>query len=253
MVPLPAFQLPVLEHHHIIPKSELQTWIGLKRRGWLPEETKEHPEHEPRDDLLMCKNHHSGFDECHFFIRFLPDVRKFVFTNYSCDEDFQEFYGKAIALGNRDRYVPFPSLFIIHEMRVRGRHRFQPSDIDLPDDILWQQWISASGVYNNVSDSFSRRTPPGSRSDDVSARPLPEAWTATIGTGVTPPGRRRITLNADVIDEILAATRASPSWKACKMEGTSWDGTAEENIQKYGSSVGVQDSQDSEPEDPIED
>ncbi|KAL5531711.1 hypothetical protein ACEPAG_4588 [Sanghuangporus baumii] len=175
----------------------------------------------------MCKNHRSAFDEYYFFIRFLPDVRKFVFINYSGDEDFQEFHGKAIALDNKDRYVPLPSLFIIHEMRVRGRHPFQSPDIELPDDIPW--------------------------SGDVSARPLQEAWTATLGTGDTPPGRRRITLNADVIAEILAATRASPSWKACQMEGTSWDGTAEGNIQEYVSSIGVQDSQEPEPEDPRED
>ncbi|OCB86384.1 hypothetical protein A7U60_g6502 [Sanghuangporus baumii] len=183
----------------------------------------------------------------------MKQVRKFVFINHSRDEDFQEFHGKAIALDNRDRYAPFPSLFIIHEMRVRGRHPFQPSDIDLPDDIPWQQRISAGGVYNDVSDSFNRRAPPGSRSGNVSARPLPQTWRATKGTGDTLPGGRRITLNADVIAEILAATRASPSWKACKMEGISWDGTAEENIQKYVSSIGVQDSQESGPEDPKDD
>ena len=47
-------------------------------------------------------------------------------------------------------------------------------------------------------------------------------------------------LNADVIDDILAATYASASWKACQMEGTSWAGTGEENIKKYVSSIGVQ-------------
>jgi len=50
-----------------------------------------------------------------------------------------------------------------------------------------------------------------------------------------------LALNPDVIADILAATRAMPSWKACQMEGTGWTGTAEENIQKYVSSIGVQD------------
>ncbi|KAF8338519.1 hypothetical protein F5887DRAFT_982643 [Amanita rubescens] len=50
-----------------------------------------------------------------------------------------------------------------------------------------------------------------------------------------------LALNADVIADILAATRAMPSWKACQVEGTDWTGTAEENIQKYISSIGVQD------------
>src|SRR5216684_8247246 len=48
-----------------------------------------------------------------------------------------------------------------------------------------------------------------------------------------------LVLDTDTIVTILAATRGSNSWKACQMEGTSWDGTAEENIQKYVSSVGI--------------
>lgn len=48
-------------------------------------------------------------------------------------------------------------------------------------------------------------------------------------------------LNADVVGDILAATYAMPSWKACQMEGTRWTGTGEENIKKYVSSIGVQD------------
>jgi hypothetical protein len=54
-------------------------------------------------------------------------------------------------------------------------------------------------------------------------------------------GQRTVALNADVIADILAATRAVPSWKARQIEGTSWTGTAEENIKKYVSSIGVQD------------
>jgi hypothetical protein len=46
-------------------------------------------------------------------------------------------------------------------------------------------------------------------------------------------------MNADVIAEILTATHAMPSWKACQVDGTSWTGTAQENIEKYVSSIGV--------------
>src|ERR1700733_8013654 len=52
--------------------------------------------------------------------------------------------------------------------------------------------------------------------------------------------KRSLALNADVISEILAATRAMPSWKACEVEGTSWAGAAEENIQKYDTSIGTE-------------
>jgi len=41
-----------------------------------------------------------------------------------------------------------------------------------------------------------------------------------------------------------------PSWKACEVEGTSWTGTAEENIQKYISSIGAQDGYPCRPKRP---
>jgi hypothetical protein len=49
-------------------------WSNLKGRGWIPLQAKGHPRHEPCDALLMCANHHLGFDAYDFFIRFLPDV-----------------------------------------------------------------------------------------------------------------------------------------------------------------------------------
>jgi hypothetical protein len=47
-------------------------------------------------------------------------------------------------------------------------------------------------------------------------------------------------MNDGAIAEILTATRAMPSWRACVMEGTSWTGKAEENIGKYVSLTGAQ-------------
>jgi hypothetical protein len=56
----------------------------------------------------------------------------------------------------------------------------------------------------------------------------------------TGPGMRRLDLNNDVVAEILAASRAMPSWKACEMEGTDWSGTAAENAEKYRPIFGIQ-------------
>jgi hypothetical protein len=50
----------------------------------------------------------------------------------------QDFHGKAIALDIRDHHAPFPSRFILHEMRVRGFHPFEPVQPTMPDDVLWQ-------------------------------------------------------------------------------------------------------------------
>jgi hypothetical protein len=198
----------------------------------------------------MCKTHHGRFDSYGFFIRFFPDVRlirlwfgpsiyskqigKFVFINYSGHPNLQQFHGKAVALDIKDKHAPFPSLFIIHEMRVRGFHPFQPIVPTIPDGIPWQNWILSDHVFDNASDSFKRDRPPPNRNNSVSAQAQqpfhPDGASST---------QRTLALNANVIADILAATHAMPSWKACQVEGTSWTGTAEENIQKYVSSIGV--------------
>ena len=113
----------------------------------------------------------------------------------------------------------------------------------VPDDIMipWQDWILSNHVFDNASDSFKRDRPPPNHNNSFSAQAqLPFHSTTTSADGAS-SSQRTLALNADVIADILAATRAMPSWKACQVEGTSWTGTAEENIQKYVSSIGAQD------------
>ena len=201
----------------------------------------------------MCSNHHNYFDLYYFFIRFLPDVsltclcfessihkkqnRKFVFINYSDAPSLREFHGKTIPLDIQDRHAPFPSLFIIHEMRVRGFHPFAPINPAMSNDIGWQDWILSDGVLDNPSRSFKRNSPP--RNPNSTAQPQPQFPPATTNTGDPSSGGRTLALNVDVIADTLAVTRAMPSWRACQIEGMSWNGTAEENIEKYISSIGV--------------
>jgi len=237
----------ILQHCHIIRDSEPKVWTDLKDRGWIPPQAKIEPRHEPRDGLLMCNNHHTLFDGYAFFIRFLPDIRKFVLVNYSNEPILQQYHGKAIALDIRHRYAPFPSLFIIHAMRVRGFHPFEPLEPAMSDGSPWQDWILSDSVFDNASDSFKRDSPPddGANSDNddtdddsFGTQSQTQFQPTTMSTGDTSSGGRRLMLNADVIADILAATHAMPSWKACQVDGTSWTGTAQENIQKYVSTIG---------------
>jgi len=80
-------------------------------------------------------------------------LQKFVFVNYSNRPSVAPFHGKAVALDIKDRYAPFPSLFIIHEMRVRGFNPFQPTDPDI-GGASWQDWVYSDGVFDNSSGSL---------------------------------------------------------------------------------------------------
>jgi len=123
-------------------------------------------------------------------------------------------------------------------MRVRGFHPFQPVVPTVPDDndIPWQDWILSDQVFDNTSDSFKcdHPAPNHNRRSAQAQLPLHPATTASSS-------QHTLALNADVIADIFVAMHAMPSWKACQVEGTSWTGTAEENIQEYVSSIGAQD------------
>jgi hypothetical protein len=121
-------------------------------------------------------------------------------------------------------------------MRVRGFNPFYPIDTDVANEGTWQDWVYSEGVFDDLSGSFKRAGPPSNANlanSQIQFNPT------TACADAVSPGRRRIVLNAGAINDILAATRAMPSWKACQIEGTSWTGTAEENIEEYVSSIGV--------------
>ena len=144
----------------------------------------------------------------------------------------QQFDSKAIALDVTDKYAPFLCLFIIHEMRVRGHNPFRTANIDVPANIAWQDWVTTLGVLReDGGPGLFRRD--GPRIDFVRdpLLQLPATMTETNTGGLSGTG---ISLAPDqnAVLEILAASRPMPSWKACVMEGTSWEGSAEENIEK---------------------
>lgn len=58
-----------------------------------------------------------------------------------------------------------------------------------------------------------------------------------------PSNTMSFTLDAETIDKILFATRNSESWKACVREGTSWEGTAEENVAKYKDNIVIRETE----------
>jgi hypothetical protein len=162
----------------------------------------------------MCATHGALFNQHCFFIRYIPKVcpffhcvrshvyhkqiSKFVFINYIGSESLQPHHGKAVALDIRHPHAPFPSLFIIHEMRVRGYHPFRPTEPVIPDDITWQDWISSSGIYDSTSDSIIR---------DGTGKNHKEVQTSSGGGHV-------LDLNTQVIADICAASRLLPSWTA---------------------------------------
>jgi len=151
------------------------------------------------------------------------------------DQDNQylsPFHGKAIALDVADKYAPFPSLFIIHEMCVCGYHPFHGTHPVVPNDnaIEWQDWVKTSGVWDNTRSQFRRH---GHHGGGAPGLPQIQSMTPINTSGGSASGTRHLELDEKVIADILAVTRAMALWKECEIEGTRWIGTAEENKEKY--------------------
>ena len=166
-------------------------------------------------------------------------VNKFVFINFSDlgESGLQEYHGKAVALDIKHHHAPYAAAFIIHEMRVRGFNPFQPTTVEVAPDLPWQNWILATDVYDFSNGVFKRDAGPDQFDAPgiapPSAGPMPrELSTATT----TAPSTRMIVIgppDAQVIDNVLTSMHQMPTWRAGTLEGMSWEGTAEENVQKY--------------------
>jgi hypothetical protein len=131
-----------------------------------------------------------------------------VFINHSGHSFLQEFHGKAIALNIKDKYVPFPSLFIIHEMQVHGFHPFQPVVPTVPNDIPWQDWILLNHVFDNVSDSFKHDHPPPNHNNSFSVQAQLLFHPMTTSTDGASSSQCILVLSVDIITDILVVMHA---------------------------------------------
>ncbi|KAH9930404.1 uncharacterized protein BXZ73DRAFT_101780 [Epithele typhae] len=224
----------------IVPHSERDIWRELRGRLWIPVQAKRHIANEPRNGLLMCRDHCRQFEAYHFFIRYFPGpendpkLGRYVLINYADFPDLRPFHNKAVALDAQDHHAPFPALFIIHEMRVRGWNPFSPTAPDAPDDIPpWQDWPVSRGALQPadggpglfVRGLPARQAAPPTPPPDSPLAGVPDANADEGGssTVILPPA-------GDALVEIVAATHTMPAWQAREVENTSREGAAAEDI-----------------------
>ncbi|KIL55321.1 hypothetical protein M378DRAFT_91062, partial [Amanita muscaria Koide BX008] len=147
--------------------------------------------------------------------------RRFVFINHSRSEDLEVHHGKAINLDTSDDRLPFHGAFLFHEMRVRGYWPLR-GDRAIPLPIRWVDWLTTDdddgrGSNNETSGRLLR-----------SRGPVP---------GSSASGKVFIPSNPFTNPASLKALKKSfakqPNWKAAVMEGTTWEGNADENAAKW--------------------
>ena len=129
-------------------------------------------------------------------------------------------------------HAPFPATFLVHEQRVRGYWPFsRPSPIPPSNPFPKQDWI-----ISDAEDVSAGENGGGEGSYSVAMK---KEGSKTMCNLISSSDTTSFALDAETIDKIISASRKSESWKACVQEGTSWEGTAEENIVKYKGNIEI--------------
>ncbi|KAF5385962.1 hypothetical protein D9615_002648 [Tricholomella constricta] len=260
-----------LEYVRIVPKEEDKRWELLRAKGLIPSRAKS-VVHEPRNAILLCLNHRVGFKSHQFYIRWIPTFQRFVFINHSASSHLVEYDGRAVRLFTGDSRTPFHGSFVDQEMRVRGRYPYGPEFADHPVNlpIQWQSWIDdMPGEDSKGSDGGDGED--GGNDEDGGDDEEMEDMSLTIvlkhpcqqdGHDDTmdnsfqsnvqlshqpqllrhlqpfPQEPATITLvdpiaNPAELEAIICSARQQPNWRAAMIEGETWEGNANENIEKY--------------------
>lgn len=95
------------------------------------------------------------------------------------------------------------------QIHVRGFHLFQSITPTVPNGNPWQDWIVSDDT--DTSGSFKHESGDENGPQSASGTPAPQFRPMTPSAGGATPGGRVVALNAGVIEEDFAATRASAS------------------------------------------
>ncbi|KAJ7506753.1 hypothetical protein B0H11DRAFT_1972581 [Mycena galericulata] len=239
-----------LEYAHIIPQSQQTKWRELRARNYVPPEAKDQAAHEPRNGVLFCTQHYGNFDNFRAFIRYIPSANAYIwleFPKYYTTDNGKgppnliqrppsEFHGKKLHLDPAHPRAPIYSLFLIHECIARGHHPFLTTPVEDGLDLTNPPYASEVQLF--LSSVQQGSAPPATSSPTTptavisSMTSVPEIAGGGFGNVAGMPA-------ADV-EAVLKAARSSNTWKSCVCEGIHFDGSTQDNIEKYAQRVGFE-------------
>jgi len=226
---------PALTYCHIIPRVEDDTWEEMRDYGFVPAAAKG-VEHETRNGIRLCLNHQTLFDKLYYYIRWMPEERRFVFINHSQWEecaDLEVYHGRAINLHEGDNRLPFHGAFLFHEMRVRGYWPLR-EDRAVPLPIPWVDWLGDDGRGGRGRGGSNGHNHGPGKNETGSGRLLrshgPVPGSSASGKVFIPTNPFA---NPTELEALKKSFAEQPNWRAAVKEGTTWEGTADENAAKW--------------------
>lgn len=162
-----------------------------------------------------------------------------MLINHARVSYLDDFHNKAVFLNPENPRVPFHSLFLIHECRVRGE-RMVLGDRALSEEMEYQNWI---GVPSN---GYLAPKNTDVRLDllDVNSLPLPINLslncfpTASSSPGSSSSGLSHPLSSLDILDTRMKVLHNEITWKECMPEGSSLD-TAQKNMDRDLATAGL--------------
>ena len=160
-------------------------------------------------------------------------AKRFVFINQSQSKKLEPYHGRAINLCPGD-HLPFHGAFLVHEMRVRGYWPFREDrPISLP--IPWPNWDPRDGDDDDYSDDDS------DDDHDHNKNPDKANYDHPASSHITTPFRQQPKTftptnpfsNPTELQAMKDSFAKQPNWKSAVIEGETWEGTAEENVNKW--------------------
>ncbi|KAF8331363.1 uncharacterized protein EI90DRAFT_2920180, partial [Cantharellus anzutake] len=163
--------------------------------------------------------------------------RRYVLINHSQSEALEVYHGRAINNSGHGNRLPFHGAFLFHEMRVRGRWPLR-GDRAIPLPISWVHWINDHGdrgVSGGGHDGRGGRGRRGPSNNEAGGGRLLRSHGPVPGSSAF--GKVFIPTNPFANPSELQALKESfakqPNWRAAVMEGTTWEGSADENAAKW--------------------
>jgi hypothetical protein len=169
-------------------------------------------------------------------------------------EELEDNHGKAVNLDASDGRLPFHGAFLFHEMRVRGYWPLR-KDRAMPLPIRSVDWLTTDNNDGDNRDSDNgggcsghasggrgrggRRRGGRSRRDRCGNNETggPHLRSRAPVPGSSGSGKVFIPSNPFANPASLEALKKSfaeqPNWRAAVMEGTTWEGNADENAAKW--------------------
>ena len=145
-------------------------------------------------------------------------------------------HGKAINLDASDDRVPFHGAFLFHEIRVRGYWPLR-EDRAIPLPIRWVDWLTTDDDDGGGGGDGDNGDGGGRVGRGGHGRQDRRGGQVSRGRGSTASGKVFIPSNPFTNPASLEALKKSfanqPNWKAAVMEGTTWEGNADENSAKW--------------------